>query len=224
MSDLSVRCCEFCNGDMSGRSKRARYCSSKCSATAWYQANSTRNLERCRAWRKANPERDRDNGRKWRAENKERKRSNNQVWRIANRERVRACERTRYHANPEKILERKKAQRRANPAKFVERNRVWRMKNPEKFLNQLARRRARAAGALGSHTDSEWRAITQKQRGKCAECGVKANLTRDHIVPLSLGGTDFAYNIQGLCQPCNSAKSNKLVDYAHASLFDRYAA
>jgi 5-methylcytosine-specific restriction endonuclease McrA len=85
------------------------------------------------------------------------------------------------------------------------------------------RRRARLAGAVGSHTSAEWFAILARQRGRCASCRERRELTKDHIVPISRGGTDFAYNLQGLCRPCNSAKCDKLLADAHPSLFDRTA-
>jgi 5-methylcytosine-specific restriction protein A len=45
----------------------------------------------------------------------------------------------------------------------------------------------------------------------CAECRrqnrVAVATQRDHIVPLSEGGTDDDENIQGLCDACHEAKS-----------------
>jgi 5-methylcytosine-specific restriction endonuclease McrA len=96
------------------------------------------------------------------------------------------------------------------------------------------RRRALKHGAIGSHTEAEWRAIVKCQRGVCAHYGTrfasltcksavgrKARLTRDHIVPLDGGGSEYAFNIQGLCLSCNTAKCDRILDYAHPSLFDR---
>ena len=50
---------------------------------------------------------------------------------------------------------------------------------------------------------------------KCQACGAKPSdsndveLAIDHIVPLSLGGSNDASNLQVLCAPCNGSKSNK---------------
>ena len=46
---------------------------------------------------------------------------------------------------------------------------------------------------------------------KCAVpgCEVYEELTVDHIVPLSRGGTDDLENLQFLCQPHNSAKGDR---------------
>ncbi|MCY4587372.1 MAG: DNA methyltransferase [Bryobacterales bacterium] len=55
-------------------------------------------------------------------------------------------------------------------------------------------------------------ALYGKQGGDCYGCGehfLKLNLTVDHIVPLSKGGTDHVENLWLLCQACNSSKGNR---------------
>lgn len=44
--------------------------------------------------------------------------------------------------------------------------------------------------------------------GCCQQCGSKENLTIDHIVEASKGGTMALSNLQVLCQPCNQKKSD----------------
>lgn len=41
----------------------------------------------------------------------------------------------------------------------------------------------------------------------CVTCGTRDNLTIDHILARSLGGTNAFANLQILCDPCNFAKS-----------------
>ena len=51
-----------------------------------------------------------------------------------------------------------------------------------------------------------------KQEGKCAGCYIFLpfrNMTIDHIVPQSKGGTDAKANLQLLCNACNSTKSTR---------------
>jgi hypothetical protein len=83
------------------------------------------------------------------------------------------------------------------------------------------RRRARNRGAQGSHTIDEFKSICKKQGNRCAHCNKKCKLTIDHVMPLVAGGTNYAFNLQGLCLPCNIAKGAKILLYAHPSLFDK---
>jgi len=73
------------------------------------------------------------------------------------------------------------------------------------------RRRARIKSVPCTLTALEWAAIIIGQEGKCAMCGRSDEpLTRDHIVPVSLGGHHTKENIQGLCAWCNSKKNNRM--------------
>lgn len=78
--------------------------------------------------------------------------------------------------------------------------------HPENISHLKARRYAREKGALGSHTRKEWENIKGIFGNKCALCRKDGILTKDHIIPLSKGGTDFSDNIQPLCRSCNSRK------------------
>jgi len=86
----------------------------------------------------------------------------------------------------------------------------WVKKNPERMAHLKARRYARKKGAEGNHTLEEWQELKEKFNYKCVHCGLKKILTKDHIIPLSLGGTDYIENIQPLCRSCNSKKWKKL--------------
>lgn len=112
--------------------------------------------------------------------------------------------------------------------KSTENVRKWRQNNPERAYELGAKENARRLrllhNAFGSHTQAEWQVIVDKQRGKCADCGVKAKLEKDHIVPLSRGGSDMAVNLQGLCRQCNARKSNSLERGTQISVFDRVPA
>jgi len=48
---------------------------------------------------------------------------------------------------------------------------------------------------------------------RCLACGEIKPLCADHIVSLSIGGSDGIENIQPLCWNCNSVKHTKVVDY-----------
>lgn len=91
----------------------------------------------------------------------------------------------------------------------AESHRRWKKKNPQRMAHLRARRYAREKKADGSHTFEQWNELKEKHHFKCVICGEKKPLTKDHIKPLSLGGTDNIENIQPLCRNCNSKKWKK---------------
>lgn len=123
-------------------------------------------------------------------------------------------------ANPEKRREIKIRSYLKHAETERKRNVAYNKAHPEERRLAKIRRRVRERGAAGSYTLKEFALICEKQGGKCAHCKKKCKLTVDHIVPLSKGGTDFAYNIQGLCGSCNTQKLATILPYAHPSLFD----
>lgn len=64
---------------------------------------------------------------------------------------------------------------------------------------------------LEHHTDSEWRSLLSMFNGKCVDCGTKQKIEKDHIVPLSKGGSDLIENIIPRCRSCNASKGNRIV-------------
>ena len=52
--------------------------------------------------------------------------------------------------------------------------------------------------------------VWQRDRGKCVVCGSKKRLEFDHIIPLSLGGSNTERNIQLLCESCNRTKGTNV--------------
>ena len=79
-------------------------------------------------------------------------------------------------------------------------------RHPKRISHLKARRYAREKGAMGSHTLEEWNNLKIEFDNRCAFCRKKKLLTKDHIIPLSEGGTDYIDNIQPLCRNCNSKK------------------
>lgn len=71
---------------------------------------------------------------------------------------------------------------------------------------------ARASSAT-HYTVAEWRALCAQHKHRCLSCGKKARLAADHVIPLSVGGSDDISNIQPLCKPCNSKKGARTIDY-----------
>ncbi|TET88539.1 MAG: HNH endonuclease [Sulfurovum sp.] len=86
-------------------------------------------------------------------------------------------------------------------------------KNPKRISHLKARRYAREKGAEGNHTLEEWQYLCIKHDNKCVFCREAKKLTKDHIVPLSKGGSDYITNIQPMCRNCNSKKHIHIYEY-----------
>jgi 5-methylcytosine-specific restriction endonuclease McrA len=50
--------------------------------------------------------------------------------------------------------------------------------------------------------------VWRRDRGTCVDCGSRARLEFDHIIPLSRGGSDTARNLEIRCEVCNRAKGS----------------
>lgn len=67
-----------------------------------------------------------------------------------------------------------------------------------------------------THTLGEWELLKAQYNYTCPDCGKRepaVSLTRDHVIPISRGGSDRIENIQPLCQPCNSKKHTKIIRF-----------
>lgn len=75
------------------------------------------------------------------------------------------------------------------------------------------RRNERLAVGGAKHTRAQLQEILAMQDNRCIYCnvqfGVECSATIDHILPVSMGGTDWASNIVMACRRCN-AKRNTL--------------
>ena len=92
----------------------------------------------------------------------------------------------------------------------------YRKDNKDKVYENHRKRRARKNNAKGSHTYDEWLLLKKQYGYKCPCCGKiepEIELTEDHIVPLSKGGSDYIENIQPLCKSCNCKKHTKIIKY-----------
>jgi hypothetical protein len=56
--------------------------------------------------------------------------------------------------------------------------------------------------------------VQAKTLGKCAYCGVRGDMTMDHIIPIGKKGPDNEDNLVVACNWCNSAKwDNNVVEF-----------
>lgn len=90
----------------------------------------------------------------------------------------------------------------------------WFDAHPGKRAQYSRQHRARLRGASGSHDVEQFWRLCEALGDKCLCCGRSdVELTEDHVVPLSKGGSDDISNIQPLCAFCNNSKGAKTVDH-----------
>jgi hypothetical protein len=136
----------------------------------------------------------------------------NTKWITVNREKSRAIVAKYDAANREKRRAKEAAYRAANPEKERERHAKYRAANQESYRIHCQNRRARKRENGGELSKGLADRLFKLQRGKCA-CGCKQplgyNYHLDHIMPISLGGTNTDDNIQLLRARCNIQKKAK---------------
>ncbi len=84
---------------------------------------------------------------------------------------------------------------------------------PSQKVAKVQRLRARYRGLEEHYTASEWDTLLLCTGGVCAACGRVGKLEVDHVVPLSVGGSNTIDNLQPLCKPCNARKGAQTVCY-----------
>lgn len=150
------------------------------------------------------------------ANNPEKKRRAAKEWRLAHPDRAKAAYQNHYAANRERIIQRAIEYHRAHPERTSVKNARWaRSHRPLlNFANRVNKRLRR--GMVGSHTFAEWQALKAHYNFRCLGCRrqePEIQLTEDHIVPVTMGGTNYISNIQPLCKSCNSKKYISVIDY-----------
>lgn len=118
--------------------------------------------------------------------------------------------------NREKRTAQKLAWAAANADKAKKVSQKTKFKNRERVRARENRKKAVLAGAEGSHTIEEWLAVCSTARWLCVSCKQAKPLFRDHVMPLSKGGSDYIFNIQPLCRSCNSRKGDQIIDFRFA--------
>ena len=112
------------------------------------------------------------------------------------------------HTGKEHSLEHREANRQGQ-------YRRWLKLNPNYVLMG---RNKKIAHNGGFHSRKDWESLKERYNWACAnpECRKKEpgiKLTRDHILPLLMGGKNDITNIQPLCLKCNKSKFTRTIKY-----------
>ena len=182
-------------------------------AKRWRENNPAKHLASVAKWRQNNPEKHAGYTRRWRKANPI---ITVKIARLTDEEkkaRDKVTQRAHYDTNKDAVVARNNKWNKANRAKVNTARRKWNAENPEAVRVEKHTRRARLTGNGGSYTANEWQALLEHCDYICQCCGEEKDLTVDHIIPVTLGGTSNIDNLQPLCQPCNSSKGAKIFNF-----------
>jgi 5-methylcytosine-specific restriction endonuclease McrA len=152
------------------------------------------------------------------AKNKEKFREHNRNWVENNREKLQEYMRQWRKNNKDKIsVYRREWLNKSDENKEKQKQaiKLWAENNKERHLEIMRlvsmRRRVLKAGAEGSFTLKEFEDKCIEFGFRCAYCHTELsdfNVSIDHIVPLSKGGSNSIGNINPCCRTCNSSKND----------------
>lgn len=168
-----------------------------------------------RAYRRAHPELQRAERRRSLERDPEKHRTRYRRWAENNRELLRAKRRIQRATHKEQLTLKHRLWRQTNPdarKRAAERASAWRAANPERTRTNIANAKARRRGAPGSFTTEQWVAKVEAYANRCHWCGevVTGRPQKNHVIPVTKGGSNNIGNIVPSCPSCNRHKSAKL--------------
>lgn len=131
------------------------------------------------------------------------------------RDAINEKQREYFKNNPDKVREYRIRYFLKHKVEIYKYQRQWDKEHPEVGRAKSQKRRARLLGNGGTFTAEEWIGICNEYDNKCLCCGEQVKLTVDHVIPISVGGSNDISNIQPLCKPCNSRKGTQTIDYRY---------
>ncbi len=181
--------------------------------------------------------------RKWVAKNREKARTTFRVWAARNVAKRKASAERYKQRHGQELTKRRFEWRKNNPERDKEtcahwrsqhrkeavereRHRVRALRNdPAKYLRHRLQMNvhrdayyARKRAAKGSHTLNQWLFRIAFYGWRCAYCDVPLTpktLQKDHRIPVSRGGSEWASNLVPACKHCNVSKGNRKMPVSH---------
>jgi 5-methylcytosine-specific restriction endonuclease McrA len=126
------------------------------------------------------------------------------IQRVRRASQIKIEQQNNYNQNKEKRKAYATAWQKANPEKFRRYQSISKKRNKESIAADTRRRNARRKDN-GVFVISKQELIKLSQ-GPCFYCGSTQQITVDHVVAISRGGTDSIGNLVSACKSCNSQK------------------
>lgn len=138
------------------------------------------------------------------------------------KKRINILAKQREYFNDPKVKELRAAQRmtpeyRARKREYAAK---YRAANRSKILEYERKYKEAMRAASGSFLPEDWELLLKVYGGKCVACGGTDQLTADHVIPVSFGGSNGIENRQPLCKSCNSRKHNQSTDFRPKETID----
>lgn len=164
-----------------------------------------------RAWRLAHPENAKAQQKKYYQAHKAARASYGKTYRNTHKAEVFARQKAYWLANPERERARQRASYKRHKAEQCAQVKAYRLTERGKLSVWLRRTRRRLLiKDMPTATCDELAKIKARQKGRCFYCHRRAELTLDHVIPLSKNGSSTAENLVFACKSCNSSKGGRL--------------
>jgi len=101
--------------------------------------------------------------------------------------------------------------RQENSERAKESHRKYIMKHRDKVALYQARYESRKLSLEATLTHEQWQSLKLLFKNRCAYCGKRTkSLEKEHVIPVSSGGTLTLGNIVPACRSCNAKKHKNL--------------
>lgn len=147
-----------------------------------------------------------------------RRREQLREWRTQNKEHLRDYQRRYVEQHREALWEARVAWKAANQELLSAEKTAWLERHPGYMAAAVAKRRALKKHApIVERIDRNQ--IIERDRSTCYLCArhlERSEITLDHVIPLTRGGSHTHANLKVACRSCNSAKGNRTLEEFHA--------